>query len=133
MSIIQRRSAGAVAVVCLLGLVQLPSAQVPPPPQVFAAIYSRGPVWTDDATAFAHPSLKAHVQHFQNLGDRLLGAAPFALDASDPTVGMVRLLADSETAAREWGNVDPAVVANLMKVKVHRWRVSSLRPFGAGR
>jgi hypothetical protein len=113
--------------VSLVGLASRPAGQTTSPRMVFAAIYSKGTAWTDDQHAFQHPSIQQHIQHFRSLGDRLLGAAPFGLDPSDRAVGMVLLLADSPEAARAWGAADPAVVANVMVVKVYRWRVDTLR------
>ena len=109
----------------------VPAAQSSPAPQLYAVIYSRGSAWTSDAAAFAHPALKEHVRHFEALGDRLVGAAPFALDAAEPTVGMVLMLSESADAARAWASADPSVTAQVMTTKVLRWRVSALRPYKA--
>jgi uncharacterized protein YciI len=96
-------------------------------------MYSRGPAWNDDASAFAHPAVKEHVAYFTSLGDRLIGAAPFVLDPKDPTVGMVLTLSESVEAANAWASADPAVKAQVMTNKVYRWRTSSIREYKAVR
>ena len=118
---------------CLFAAASLPNAQTPSAQQVYAVIYSRGTAWTSDTAAFTHPALKEHVGHFQSLGDRLIGAAPFVFVAGEPTVGMVVMLADSDETARTWAAADPAVKAQVMTSKVLRWRVTNIREFKAGR
>ncbi len=121
---------------CLLAQASAPFAQTPPAPaaqQVYAVIFARGSGWTSDAAAIAHPALKEHVAHFQSLGERLIAAAPFVFVEGEPTVGMVLLLADSDTAAQTWAAADPAVKAQVMTNTVRRWRVTAVREFRAGR
>ena len=111
----------------------VPSAQTPGAgAQVYAVIYSRGPAWKDDASVFANPAVKAHVQYFTALAEKLIGAAPFELNAGEPTVGMVLMLSESATAARAWAENDPAVKAQVMTTKVLRWRVTGLKEYRAG-
>jgi uncharacterized protein YciI len=130
MSVLVRGALGLLVVSTLAATV--PAAQTPSPAstlQVFAVIYSRGPAWTDDAKAFAHPAVKEHLGYFTSLGDRLIAASPFALDARDPTVGMVLMLAESADAANAWADADPAIKAQVMTNKAYRWRVSSIREY----
>jgi uncharacterized protein YciI len=130
MSVLVRGALGLLVVSTLAATV--PAAQTPSPAstlQVFAVIYSRGPGWTDDAKAFAHPAVKEHVGYFTSLGDRLIAASPFALDAKDATVGMVLMLAESADAANAWASADPAIKAQVMTNKAYRWRVSSIREY----
>ncbi len=94
---------------------------------VFAAVYSRGPAWIEGKPLFEQPRIREHVQHFESLGDRLIGAAPFSPDPSDRAVGMVLLVAENEETARTWANADPAAVGKVMEVKLYPWRISRLR------
>jgi uncharacterized protein YciI len=134
MSILVRGALGFLVVSTLAAT--SPAAQTSPSSptlQVFAVIYSRGPAWTDDAKAFAHPAIKEHIGYFTSLGDRLIAASPFVPDAKDPTVGMVLMLAESAETANAWADADPAIKAQVMTNKAYRWRVSSIREFKAAR
>lgn len=103
--------------------------------QVFAVIYSRGPAWIESWGAFEQPAVHEHIMppavhehimHLENLGDRLIAAAPFEVPSGDLTVGISVLRAESQQAAQRWAESDPAVRNGVMTVKVYRWRVSRI-------
>lgn len=102
------------------------------PRAVYAALYSRGSQWLVGKSPFEQPKVQEHIEHNQGLGERLIGAAPFAKDyqdPNDPAIGLVLLLAESSDAASEWAEADPIVAAKVMDVRVYRWNVDFVRPF----
>jgi hypothetical protein len=104
----------------------------PAPSGVYAALYSRGAKWAAGKPTFEQQEIADHVRHHAGLGERRLGAAPFAKDhedATDPLVGMVIFIAATEAEATDWAVSDPAVVAETLDVRVHPWQVDALRPF----
>jgi hypothetical protein len=111
------------------------AGQTPPPakPQVFVALYERGPAWDDAKGVFEQTLIKEHMQFLRANWDRLLGAAPFAqgiaAGSSDKSVGMVLVSAASLEEAQSLIAGDPAVSGNLMKAPVRRWLVERLKPY----
>ncbi len=102
------------------------------PLAVHAALYTRGAQWLAGKSLFEQPKVREHIEHNRGLGERLIGAAPFAKDyqdPNDPAIGLVLLLAESAEAAAEWAEADPMVAAGVMDVRVHRWNVESVRAF----
>ncbi len=120
---------------CLLGIGALGAASAQEqekkrPDNVFVAIYERGPVWIADKSPLEQPAVPEHVQHIRDLGELLIGAAPFTLaplPTEEETVGMVVLFAESEEEARFWLDHDPAIQGKVMTAKLHRWHVDGLQ------
>ncbi len=128
-----KMSAIPLAVLAVLGLTvsaTLASSQEEKPKQVFAVLYSRGSAWVEGKSPFEQQAIPEHVQHIRDLGERLIGAAPFEKNHADPkdrTVGLVVLFAEDERDAREWAEADPSVEAKVMEAKVYRWPVEWVR------
>lgn len=97
--------------------------------KVFAVIYERGSRYQKDKTIFHQPTIKEHVAHHEALGDKLIAAGPLKALPEDKTVGIIVLKAESEEAARQWLEKDPAVVGKVFNAAVRQWGASSIREF----
>ena len=96
-------------------------------PQVYVALYERGPKWVEGKSPSELPNFAQHIEHLGSLGQHRVGAGPVAARAGEPLIGIVVLLAESEEEARKLAEADPFVVAGHTKVKIWRWQIESLK------
>ena len=111
-----------------------PSASpTPARPEVFVALYERGPGWDDAKGAFAQTGINEHMQYLRANGDKLIAAAPFGqgitAGSTDRTVGMVIIRASSQEEAQALLSADPSIAGKLMKATVRRWLVERVKAY----
>ena len=104
-----------------------------PRPQVFVAIYERGPAWADGKGAFEQAGIREHMAYLRANWATLIGAAPFEqglpAGAADRVVGMVLVLAASQQEAEALVGADPAISGKLMTATVRHWLADRVKAY----
>lgn len=121
---------GIAVLTCGLAATQDPPKPPAPRPQVFAAVFERGPAWDAQKSVLEQKGVQEHIRNNRSLGDKLIGAAPFTpTDEKDLIVGMVVLTAASREEAQTWLDRDPMIVDKVMTAKLRRWHVDALKNY----
>ena len=103
------------------------SAQQPARPDVYVAVYEKGPAWVEGKSLRESPVFEQHLQHLRSLGDRAAGAGPFEMREGDRFVGLVIFLTRTPEEAQQLAEADPFVKAGYTRATVRHWRVDTLK------
>jgi uncharacterized protein YciI len=127
--ILNRSIVGAMATFAILPLGQVLAQQVQAREQ-YVYVLQVAPRFQDEAS-WTETENAAVAQHFDRLAQATkAGQVILAGRTNEPldkTFGLVIFEADSETAAREFMQADPAVIAGLMTATLHPYAVALQR------
>jgi hypothetical protein len=100
-----------------------------PSDPVFVALYERGPAFVSGKGVTEQTHFGEHVTHVLGRPEWRIAGGPFASpESGGKAVGLVVFQAVDAADAEEWSLRDPAVVAKVFNVTVHRWMVTSIKP-----
>ncbi len=127
--ILKRSLIGASAAASMLAAGQLPAQQVQTPEQ-YVYVLQVAPAFQQEASWTETENVTIE-QHFERLAQATKAGqvilAGRTEEPLDKTFGIVIFEADSEAAAREFMQSDPAVVAGLMTATLHPYAVALQR------
>ncbi len=126
-----RRIIAVLVFAAMGGIAQTPaSAQTSPKPQQFVYVLRVAPAF-HEAGKWTQKENEAVGRHFARLSEATkLGKVIFAGKTSEPldaTFGLVVFEAESEAAARQFMESDPAVVAGVMSATLHPYALALQR------